>query len=166
MLRLASVVRSETSAEDLRVAADLARTLDALLVEEVAPSDLRTAVTGSADLAKHWERSLAKLQLIYEVWPEILRDQGAIDLAERRNRLLHALAQRWENDPPPGFTIAAGITSAAPAVAALVRRVAHLPEGTVILPGLWLDDIFPMKNGKRSAPTKMGGAKRRTRNST
>ena len=97
-----------------------------------------------------------KLQLIYEVWPEILRDQGAIDLAERRNRLLHALARRWENDPPPGFTIAAGITSAAPAVAALVRRVAHMPEGTVILPGLWLDDTFPKEEWEALGPDENG----------
>src|SRR5512144_2626185 len=37
ILRLASIVGSEGSAESLRLAADLARTLDALLVEEIAP---------------------------------------------------------------------------------------------------------------------------------
>jgi ATP-dependent helicase/nuclease subunit B len=143
LLRLASIVGSEGSAEDLRMAADLARTLDALLVEEVKPAELRTAVTDTSDLAKHWEKSLAKLQLIYEVWPEILRGQGGIDLAERRNRLLRALAERWETEPPPGFTVAAGVTTAAPAVAAVVARVARMPGGMVVLPGLWLEDVFP-----------------------
>ena len=38
ILRLAAIVRGEGSAESLRLAADLARTLDALLVEEVEPS--------------------------------------------------------------------------------------------------------------------------------
>jgi ATP-dependent helicase/nuclease subunit B len=145
VLTLAGIVRAggEATAEALRLAADLARTLDALLVEEIDPANLRTAVSETADLARHWEHSLARLQLIYETWPALLRDRGALDLAERRNLLLHLLARRWKGDPPPGFTIAAGITTAAPAVAALVRRVARMPEGMVVLPGLWLADIFP-----------------------
>src|SRR5690348_6033082 len=110
ILRLASIVRGEGSAESLRLAADLARTLDALLVEEIDPHELKDAVVETSDLARHWEKSLEKLQLIYEVWPRLLADQGAIDLAERRNRLLRRLEQRWKTEPPPGFTVAAGIT--------------------------------------------------------
>jgi ATP-dependent helicase/nuclease subunit B len=143
LLRLASLLGAEGSAEGLRLAADLARTLDALLIEEIAPRRLRDAVDETTELAKHWEKSLAKLQLIFEAWPEILSGQGAIDLAERRNRLLHALAQRWKDNPPSGFTVAAGITTAAPAVAALVARVARMPEGMIVLPGLWLGDVLP-----------------------
>src|SRR4051812_9926533 len=66
VLTLASIVRGEGSAEALRLAADLARTLDALLVEQIDPTRLRDAVAESSDLAKHWEHSLARLQLIYE----------------------------------------------------------------------------------------------------
>src|SRR3954471_13012390 len=46
LLTLASVVRAggETSAESLRLAADLARALDALLIEEVDPHRLRDTV--------------------------------------------------------------------------------------------------------------------------
>jgi ATP-dependent helicase/nuclease subunit B len=144
VLTLASITGgTEGSAEALRLAADLARTLDALLVEEIEPRRLRDAVAETADLARHWEKSLQKLQLIYELWPGILEERGTLDLAERRNRLLHRLAERWKDDPPQGFTIAAGITTAAPAVAAVVARVARMPEGMVVLPGLWLADIFP-----------------------
>jgi len=143
LLRLAALVTGEGAPEDLRMAADLARTLDALLIEGVVPTQLREAVAETGDLARHWEKSLAKLQLIYENWPQILADQGAIDLAERRNRVLAAVAQRWEDEPPPGFTVAAGITTAAPAIAALVSRVARMPDGMVVLPGLWLANMFP-----------------------
>ena len=123
----------------LRLAADLARTLDALLIEEVEPSRLaRSRRRMRASWRAHWEKSLEKLQLIYEHWPPVLAEQGAIDLAERRNRLLQRLAERWKNEPPAGFTVAAGITTAAPAVAALLARVARMPEGMVVLPGLWL----------------------------
>src|SRR5437762_618203 len=143
LLQLASLVRGEGSAESLRLAADLARTLDALLVEEVDPLGLKDAVAETSDLAAHWEKSLLKLQLIYEQWPQLLVENGAIDLAERRNRLLHRLVDRWKDVPPPGFTVAAGITTAAPAVAALAARVARMPDGMVVLPGLWLAHLLP-----------------------
>ncbi|HET7606946.1 MAG TPA: PD-(D/E)XK nuclease family protein [Sphingomicrobium sp.] len=155
-LRLASIVGAEGSAEGLRLAADLARTLDALLIEEIAPAGLRTAVEETSELASHWEKSLAKLQLIYEAWPAILRELNAIDLAERRNRLLHALAERWRIEPPPGFTVAAGITTAAPAVAALIGRVARMPGGMAVLPGLWLDDVFPVEEWDALGPDENG----------
>src|SRR5438270_3014444 len=143
LLRLAALVRGEGSAESLRLAADLARALDALLIEEIEPRKLKDAVAETPDLALHWEKSLEKLKLIYENWPALLAEDGVIDLAERRNRLLRELAARWKSEPPSGFIVAAGITTAAPAVAALVARVARMPEGMVVLPGLWLANVFP-----------------------
>jgi ATP-dependent helicase/nuclease subunit B len=156
LLKLASIVRGEGTAEALRLAADLGRTLDALLVEEVEPVRLRDAVAETSDLAAHWEKSLQKLQLIYENWPHVLAERGAIDVAERRNRLLRRLAERWKDQPPPGFTVAAGITTAAPAVAALVARVARMPEGLVLLPGLWLADVFPQEEWDALGPDESG----------
>jgi ATP-dependent helicase/nuclease subunit B len=156
LLRLAAIVRGEGSAESLRLAADLARTLDALLIEEIDPRKLKDAVTETRDLASHWEKSLEKLQLIYDQWPHLLGESGAIDLAERRNQLLHRLANRWEDEPPPGFTVAAGITTAAPAVAELVARVARVPDGLVVLPGLWLPSIFPDEEWDALGPDEDG----------
>jgi ATP-dependent helicase/nuclease subunit B len=158
LLRLGSVIGAGGTAEGLRLAADLARTLDALLVEEVAPGELRNAVDEASELAKHWEQSLEKLRLIYEAWPEILREEGEIDRAELRNRLLRGLAERWKSDPPKGFTVAAGITTAAPAVAALVGRIARMPDGFVVLPGLWLADVLPKEEWDQLGPNEMGGA--------
>ena len=143
LMRLAAIVRAGGSAERLRLAADLARTLDSLLVERIEPSRLREVASETEDLASHWQKSLGMLDVIYEAWPEILRGEGAIDLAERRNRLLTRVAHRWEGEPPQGFTVAAGITTAAPAVAALVGRVARMTGGMAIIPGLWLADLMP-----------------------
>jgi len=156
LLTLASLVRGEGTAEALRLAADLARTLDALLVEEVDPHRLRDAVIETSDLALHWEKSLQKLHLIYENWPQLLAEQGAIDLAERRNRLLRRLAGRWKDEPPPGFTVAAGVTTSAPAVMELVARVARMAEGMVVLPGLWLSNIFPDAEWDALGPDEKG----------
>src|SRR3954471_2419529 len=141
LLELGSLVKGEGRANAVRLAADLARTLDALLIEKIEPQRLRDAISSSDELARHWQKSLEKLHLIYEAWPQLLRARGAIDLAERRNRVLERVAERWAGEPPEGFTIAAGITTAAPAVAGLVARVARMPEGTVVVPGLWLADL-------------------------
>jgi len=144
-LTLASIVGRglDGSAEAVRLASDLARALDAMEIEEIDPRSLRDAVDQADDVAEHWQRSLARLQEIVDKWPGIFADRGAIDLAERRNRILRRIAQRWEAEPPPGFTVAAGITTAAPAVSALVARVARMPEGMVVLPGLWLTNLMP-----------------------
>lgn len=138
LLALAELVRSEgeSAVEALRLAQDLGRTLDSLLVEEIDPGRLIEAAGDAPDLARHWQVSLDRLRAILVAWPEKLRELGRIDLADRRNRLLRRLALRWSVEPPPGFTVAAGITTGAPAVAALLARVAAMPEGMVVLPGL------------------------------
>ena len=124
------------AAEALRLASDLARTLDQLLIEQVEPARLRDFAADLPDLSLHWQKSLDRLGVILDEWPALLRTRGAIDLAERRNRLLAAVAKRWTGGPPPGFVVAAGVTTTAPTVAGLLRVVARLPEGMVVLPGL------------------------------
>ena len=144
-LAIASLARAqgEGAAEALRLADDLVRTLDALTIEEVSPSRLKDIAADDPDLAEHWQKSLNRLRAIIDLWPGELKRRGLIDLAERRNRLLRATARRWSGQPPAGFTVAAGITTAAPAVAALLAAIARLPEGVVILPGLALADAMP-----------------------
>ena len=124
------------AAEALRLAEDLARTLDQLLVEQVAPARLREFAADLPELSLHWQKSLDRLTVILDAWPRILAERGRIDLADRRNRLLERVAWRWREMPPKGFVAAAGITTTAPAVAKLLGAVARLPQGMVVLPGL------------------------------
>src|SRR5438270_2062978 len=144
-LALADIVRSNGigAPEGLRLAQDLARTLDALLIDEVDPARLADAADDAGELAIHWQVSLDRLRAIVNVWPKRLAELGRIDLADRRNRLLRRLAERWAKQPPDGFTIAAGITTAAPAVAALLHRIARMAGGLVVLPALNLSNVLP-----------------------
>jgi ATP-dependent helicase/nuclease subunit B len=145
LLALAELVRGdgESAVEAIRMAADLGRTLDSLLVEEIDPQELARAADDAPELAGHWQVSLVRLRTILDQWPRRLSELGRVDLAERRNRLLHGLAERWAEAPPKGFTIAAGITTAAPAVAAVLKRCSTMPGGAVVLPGLALKSTMP-----------------------
>ncbi len=158
LLTLAAMARQpgESAAEGLRLGAEVGRTVDALLIEEVDPGRLGPAVADSQELAGHWERALARLQTILVQWPAELGTRRVLDLAERRNRLLHGLANRWGKRPPEGFTVAAGITTAAPAVAAVVRRVARMPGGMVVLPGLSLASTMPDAEWEALGPDERG----------
>ena len=124
------------AAEALRLAADLARTLDQLIVEQVEPARLREFTADLPDLSLHWQKSLDRLGLVLDQWPALLKERGRIDLTERRNRLLARVAERWRERPPGRFVAAAGITTTAPAVARLLRTVSRLEQGMVVFPAL------------------------------
>jgi ATP-dependent helicase/nuclease subunit B len=136
LARLVQLHLGADAAEALRLAEDLARTLDQLLIEEADPARLGDFVADLPELSIHWQKSLDQLRLILLDWPEVLRARGLIDLADRRNRLLAAVARRWRARAPAGFVCAAGITTAAPAVARLLGTVARLEQGAVVLPAL------------------------------
>lgn len=145
LLAVARLIRTqgESAAEALRLASDLARTLDALLIEEIEPHRLADAAADAPELAIHWQISLDRLRAILELWPKEIAETGKIDLVQRRNLLLRNLAEKWREQPPGGFTVAAGITTAAPAVAALLHRVARMADGMVVLPALSLANVMP-----------------------
>jgi ATP-dependent helicase/nuclease subunit B len=164
LARLVQLHLGADAAEALRLAEDLARTLDQLLIEEVDPRRLARFAEAAPELSSHWQKSLDQLRLILSDWPDALRDRGRIDLADRRNRLLAAVARRWRERPPAQFVCAAGITSAAPALARLLGIVARLPAGMVVLPALDLamgqeewDELGP-----HEADPAAGGRRRAT----
>ncbi|HEU4967589.1 double-strand break repair protein AddB [Sphingomonas sp.] len=134
LARLIEESGGAAGAEAMRLAAELARTLDQLHVEGVPPQRLREIDVG--ELTEHWARSLELFALVLEQWPKELARLGRIDLSDRRNRLLERVAKRWRETPPPGFVVAAGISTAAPAVAAVLRTVAFMSNGRVVFDAL------------------------------
>ncbi len=123
------------AAEAVRLAGELARTLDQLLVEEVAPERLRDIDLGP-ELTEHWRRALSTFEVVLERWPAELARIGRVDAATRRAALLDRLERRWRAAPPGGLVCAAGVTDSAPAVARLLRCVADMPRGMVVFAGL------------------------------
>lgn len=123
------------SDEAVRLAGELARTLDQLTVEGVDAARLHD-VSVATELADHWQRSFALMEVVTTHWPEMLAERGQIDLQDRRNRQLAAVAERWRASPPDGYVVAAGIANPAPAAARLLRVVSELPQGAVVFAGL------------------------------
>jgi ATP-dependent helicase/nuclease subunit B len=123
-----------TGAAAFQLADGLARVIDQLHYEEVRVADLVDLDLGA--FAGHWQASLGRLRLLADHWPDVLAKTGAVDRAERRNRLLDRVTGGWRAAPPARFVVAAGITTAAPAIARLLRTVADMERGMVVLPGV------------------------------
>lgn len=128
--------RELSAAGALEMADALAGLLDSLEIEEIedAPEKIEGLVEG--ELARHWERSRAFLGPALRDWRARLDELGLVDVAARQARLLRLLAEQWERSPPPYPVIAAGSMATAEAATHLLKVIAALPQGAVVLPGL------------------------------
>ena len=123
-----------SAADAARLAGDLARLVDDM---ETAPEAwARMATLVPDDHAQYFQLTLNFLKIISDVWPQYLRDTQRADPAARRDTLIRAAAKRLADHGSPGPVIAAGSTGSVPATAALLRAIARLPNGAVVLPGL------------------------------
>ncbi len=111
----------------------LCRFMDQVVVEGLDFSDLHKVVPD--EFAEHWQITLGFLKIVSEHWPRILEEEQCIDVAGRRNLLLHTLSEFWKDSPPDYPVIAAGSTGSIPAVRELLEVIARLPQGQVVLPG-------------------------------
>ena len=143
------IVRHPAAA--LALADDLARLMDDMITREVPWQRLDALVPDHLD--EYWQLTLRFLRIASEAWPAILAERGAIEPAERRDRLIAAEARRLAA-APGAPVIAAGSTGSMPATARLLATIAGHPRGAVVLPGLdtALDD---------AAWDLIGGARRR-----
>ena len=112
----------------------LARFIDTAHTERVSLEALDKLVPEK--FAEHWQETITFLEIVLALWPEHLKAQHKLDPAERRDMLLGALAKRWRAHPPAHPVIAAGTTGSIPATADLLKVIAGLPQGHIVLPGL------------------------------
>ena len=122
------------AADASALARDLARLLDAFETEEVPASDLVNLVPENH--AGYWDIAHRFLSIVVETWPEHLKERNLSDPIARRNALIRAQTQRIARERPEAPFIIAGSTGSVPATAALMKTVAGLPRGWIVLPGL------------------------------
>ena len=116
------------------LAQELGRLIDTVNNENLDFANLRNLVP--EEYAGHWQETLKFLEIITAYWPQILLERGVVDASERKNRLILKQAQIWAEVRPERRIIAAGTTATFPAMRELVRVVAGLPNGEVVLCGL------------------------------
>jgi ATP-dependent helicase/nuclease subunit B len=116
------------------LAASLARLLDRVVTEGASFANIGDLVPQG--LAEHWRVVQQFLDILPQHWPPILDEEGALDAASRRNRLLEQQTAAWRRSPPRHPVIAAGLIGGIPAMTDLLSLVASLDQGAVILPGL------------------------------
>ena len=147
-LRLAELIRKHKGKDApgdrlgdaalLRMAFSMGQVMDRLLAEEVRPEQLveQEVLDLLPEVAGHWQKSLRLFIGVQDDWLAELQQRGEVDAATRRNLLFRKTARRLKENPPDSPVIAAGVTSAAPALAQLLRAIADLPKGALVLPDL------------------------------
>jgi ATP-dependent helicase/nuclease subunit B len=135
------------------LARELADLMDEAEPEDVdLPTALRRPVPDA--YARHWEITRTFLAIATEAFPAWLAEQGLMNPTARRIALLRAQAAAWTERPPTEPVWAAGFSSGPPAVAALLKVVARLPSGRVVLP--WLAPVAdPDETHPQDAPSRL-----------
>ena len=131
LTRLIQNQRPNTSpVEALKLAKNLAAALDVLEIEEVGLSEVR-ALDLKPDMQLHWQTAYDDFLTISTSYYNELSSRNVVSAPARRNALLNRFAAALPQDVP---IVAAGITTAAPAIARLLKAVSRLPLGVVVWP--------------------------------
>ncbi len=146
-MQLASLIRRRSVAEKgvddparaLALADELGKLLDSAATVDRVDWKRLPKLVEEIDLARHWASSAAFLDIIATYWPAHLEEQGVSDPAAHGAALRHALAARWKADPPKRPIIIAGSTGSQSTTRELMKIVARLPKGVVVLPGIDVD---------------------------
>jgi ATP-dependent helicase/nuclease subunit B len=132
----ASPVVGVTPGQASYLVADLANLIDMIETQEIDLSRLDAIVP--EEFAGHWQLTVEFLKIVTEHWPNYLADNCLVSPVARRNMLMALETERLTRGSPHPV-IAAGSTGTVPATARLLKTIASLPNGAVVLPGLDLD---------------------------
>jgi ATP-dependent helicase/nuclease subunit B len=134
------------------LAAEMARLFDEVALEEKDPALLaqgdpmvfaeawlaRLEALVPGEQATHWQITTTFLRGVATAWAGWLEGEGLLDIGLRRVLALRAQTEAWRLAPPQEPVIAAGIGvgGTVPAAVDLLKVVAALPRGAVVLHGL------------------------------
>lgn len=116
------------------LAVSLSEFLDSVETEDIDVA--RIAELYGLEAARHREAILEFLAIAREKYPQRLAEENAIGPQARRSAILRREASRLERAATEKPFIAAGSTGSIPATCALLKAIANLPNGAVVLPGL------------------------------
>ncbi len=131
----AAAAGANTPAQAAHLAAELARLMDMVETENVPLDGLAGAGAGGVSPSTG-RRRIEFLEIITGLLAGVPRREGlavAVGAAQPR----HPRRSRAPGAAPPaGPVIVAGVTGSIPATVELMRAVARLPQGAIVLPGL------------------------------
>ncbi|MBO6891730.1 MAG: double-strand break repair protein AddB [Roseibium sp.] len=143
-----------STADAAWLAGNLLSLMDEVETEEADWTELSDLVP--EDHARYWQITLDFLKIVQEAWPAHLAERDQMDPKARRSALIRREAERLRAEKPRGPVIVAGVTGSVPATAELLKVVAGLDQGVIVLPGLdpYLDDRSWQALGARAPQPK------------
>jgi double-strand break repair protein AddB len=115
------------------LANSLADLMDEMQGEGIAPDVIEGL--DISDFSGHWERALKFITIVQRYF----EGGEAPDKEARQRASVLALTQRWQESPPDHPILVAGSTGSRGTTFHLMKAVAGLPQGAVILPGFDFD---------------------------
>lgn len=122
------------TADAIWLAQDLAHLMDEIETESADWSKLKDITPDM--VAEWWQITLDFLTIVTQSWPQILQERQQSNPADWRNQVLKMHAETLYHTKPHKPILAAGVSGSIPAVSHLLKVIASLPQGAVVLPGL------------------------------
>lgn len=123
----------------LMLAGELGRLIDEMRIAGLPLETLASVAPPGYDPARfdaYWSHSRDFLRIAAEFWPATLAETGARDAIDLRLAAIEDEALRLQRDDPKTPMLVVGSTGSVAATARLMRQVARLDFGAVVLPGL------------------------------
>lgn len=117
----------------LQLTKDLLALIDQSQIEQVPLERLHSIVPEM--YASHWQITIDFLKILFEAWPQILKENHYIERYAQHWNSTQNLIQHWKDSPPQTPIIAAGSTGTMPATRLLLKSILSLDLGQVVLPG-------------------------------
>lgn len=130
------IVRSHkiSNAEALNIADNLLKLISKFEKEDLNLNSINKIFLG--DAPAHVEKTLDYLKLISNSWPQLLSDKKQTTQLSRRNIFLKKLIKHWGKSSPDHHIILAGSTGTFQSTRLLIKSIASLESGFVVLQGI------------------------------
>ena len=115
------------------LASSLANLMEEMQSEGVAPDVISNLDV--SDISGHWERALSFINMVRPYF----EGETAPGVEARQRACVMGLAARWQHNPPQHPIIIAGSTGSRGTTFELMKAVAGLPKGALVLPGFDFD---------------------------